>query len=283
MGTGPERAHGRTIRLNSALWFAVSVSRSWLPDLVSRARAALLSPVRPDDVVPSPNIWHWPELYEIENHAQDIDGEIWRVLGEQCDWTGLDVLDLGCGDGFHLPRFAGTARTVVGVEPHLPLVRRARLRVADLATVDVLSGSAQRIPLDDSSVDVVHARTAYFFGPGCEPGLQEADRVLRPGGVLAIVDLDGRCPPYGDWLRADLPKYDPAKIDAFFAAEGFDSREVATVWRFDDRKSLEAVLRIEFSAPVAQRAINNVPGLSFPVGYRVRTRRKPSGLVHSGK
>lgn len=239
--------------------------------------------MRPDDVVPSPNIWHWPEVYEVENRAQDVDGEIWRVLAERCDWTGRDVLDLGCGDGFHLPRFAETARSVLGVEPHQPLVRRARARVAGSPVIEVADGSAQRIPMPDASVDVVHARTAYFFGPGCEPGLEEADRVLRPGGVLAIVDLDGGTPPYGGWLRADLPKYDPAKIEKFFASSGFDSAGVVTTWRFDDRESLEAVLRIEFSAAVARRAIAAVSGLSFPVGYRVRTRRKPTGLVHSDR
>nr|WP_198151468.1 class I SAM-dependent methyltransferase [Kibdelosporangium sp. MJ126-NF4] len=254
-----------------------------MPGLVSRAREALLSTVRPDDVVPSPNIWHWPDLYEIENKAQDVDGEIWRILAERCDWTGRDVLDLGCGDGFHLPRFAMAARSVVGVEPHQPLVRRARQRVGNLTSVDVMVGAAQRLPLPDASVDVVHARTAYFFGPGCEPGLAEADRVLRPGGVLAIVDLDGRCSPYGDWLRADLPRYDPVKIEQFFADAGFDSRDVRATWRFDDRESLEAVLRIEFSAAVARRAVADVTGLSFPVGYRVRTRCKPSGLVQPGR
>lgn len=242
----------------------------------------MLSGVRPDDVVPSPNIWHWPDLYEIENNAQDVDGAIWQALAERCDWTGRDVLDLGCGDGFHLSQFASAARGVVGVEPHQPLVRRARQRVAGLSSVEVMVGAAQRIPLPDASVDVVHARTAYFFGPGCEPGLAEADRVLRPGGVLAIVDLDGGSAPYGDWLRADLPQYDPAKVEQFFAGAGFDSVDVRTTWRFDDRESLEAVLRIEFSAPVARRAVAAVSGLSFPVGYRVRTRRKPTGLVRSG-
>ena len=44
-----------------------------------------------------------------------------------------------------------------------------------------------RCPLPDASVDVVHARWAYFFGPGCEPGLAELDRVVRRGGT-ALVD-----------------------------------------------------------------------------------------------
>lgn len=231
------------------------------------------------EVVPSPNIWHWPELYEVENRAQDAGDEVWRALAQACDWSGRDVVDVGCGDGFHLPRFAGTARRVVGVEPHEPLVHRARQRVAGLSTVEVLLGQAQRIPLPDNSIDLVHARTAYFFGPGCQPGLREADRVLRPGGALAIVDLDVTAAPYGRWMRADLPNYQPAKIDAFFERAGFDRRRIGTLWRFDDRESLEAVLKIEFSQPVAARAIAEVSGLSFPVGYRLLVRRKPAGLI----
>ncbi|MBO0877854.1 MAG: class I SAM-dependent methyltransferase, partial [Pseudonocardia sp.] len=149
--------------------------------------------------VPSPNIWHWPEVYERENRAQDTGGAIWSALRELAGWAGADVVDVGCGDGFHLPMFARGARTVVGVEPHPPLVRRARRRVAELPNVRVLEAGAERLPLEDASVDLVHARTAYFFGPGCEPGLTEADRVLRPGGVLAVVDLDATRAPYGDW------------------------------------------------------------------------------------
>lgn len=244
--------------------------------LVARALAAVRRDERP---LPSPNIWHWPEVYETENRAQDVDGEIWRVLGELADWRGKDVVDVGCGDGFHLTRFAATARRVVGVEPHPPLVRRARARVAGWPGVQVLTGSAQRLPLPNGCVDVVHARTAYFFGPGCEPGLAEANRVLRPGGSLVIVDLDVRHRPYGDWMRADLPAYDPDAVDTFFDRAGFATRRVETLWRFDSRDDLAAVLRIEFSGKVAARAVAEVTGLSLPVGYRVLHRRVPTGLL----
>jgi SAM-dependent methyltransferase len=227
--------------------------------------------------VPSPNIWNWPHVYETENRAQDAAGALWAALHAACPWDGLDVLDVGCGDGFHLPRFAATARRVTGVEPFGALVSRARGRVAGLPAVEVLAGQAERLPLPDASVDLVHARTAYFFGPGCEPGLAEAERALRPGGAIAIIDLDGTVPPYGDWLLADMPRYRPSRVERFFARRGFTQRRIETQWLFDSREDLAAVLGIEFSPAVAARAIAATAGLTVPVGYRLHVRRKPTG------
>jgi SAM-dependent methyltransferase len=238
-------------------------------------RRAALTPR--STAIPSPNIWRWPDVYEWENRAQDADGAVWTALSEAVPWADRDVVDVGCGDGFHLRLFAG-ARSVTGVEPHPPLVARARARLAARPDLRVLEAGAATLPLPDSSVDLVHARTAYFFGRGCEPGLAEAQRVLRPGGALAIVDLDASVPPYGDWMRADLPRYDPAAVEAFFTGRGFSLRRIPTVWRFPDRATRDAVLRIEFSRDVAERAIAATAGLEIPVGYRLHVRR--TGVQH---
>jgi SAM-dependent methyltransferase len=219
-------------------------------------------------LIPSPNIWNWPEVYEQENVAQDVEGAIWAALAEETPWAGLDVVDVGCGDGFHLRFFEG-ARSVIGVEPYAPLVERAQRR-----GLPVARGGASALPLEDASVDLVHARTAYFFGPGCEPGLAEAARVLRPGGAIAIVDLDATAAPYGDWMRADIPHYDPVAAERFFTHAGFSLRRIPTTWRFPDRATCEAVLRIEFSPAVAERALSEVTGTTITVGYRMHVRRK---------
>lgn len=230
--------------------------------------------MRPAPPIPSPNIWNWPEVYEQENRAQDAEGSIWAALRAAAPWRGLDVLDVGCGDGFHLPVFAADAASVVGVEPYPPLVERARRRVG--TAVRVLEAGAAALPLPDASVDIVHARTAYFFGRGCEPGLAEAERVLRPGGAIAIIDLDATRPPYGDWMRADIPHYSPEKAERFFTGRGFSTVRIPTTWRFPDRVTCEAVLRIEFSAATAERAIAVTPGVTIPVGYRLHVRHKKS-------
>ncbi|HEY3262046.1 MAG TPA: class I SAM-dependent methyltransferase [Pseudonocardiaceae bacterium] len=230
---------------------------------------------REQRVIPSPNIWSWPEIYEAENRAQDADGAIWQTLRQACPWDGARVVDIGCGDGFHLPVFARTAATVTGIEPVGRLVARARQRVAGLPNVTVRVAHAQATGLPAASIDLVHARTAYFFGTGCEPGLVEADRILRPGGALAIVDLDATAPPYGAWMRAAAPRYDPHAARVFFERRGFSTTLVDTVWRFDDRVTLESVLRIEFSPKVAARAIAETVDLTIPVRYRIQVRLRP--------
>jgi ubiquinone/menaquinone biosynthesis C-methylase UbiE len=120
-----------------------------------------------DGVIPSPNIWNAPAIYEVENRGVDPDGVMDQAIRQIRGWDGARVLDIGCGSGYHLPRFATTATKVVGVEPHPPLVALARRRCRDLPNVDVRVGTAQHLPIPDASVDLAHARWAYFFGPGC--------------------------------------------------------------------------------------------------------------------
>ncbi|MGL4306063.1 MAG: class I SAM-dependent methyltransferase [Mycobacteriaceae bacterium] len=231
--------------------------------------------------IPSPNIWHWPQVYEIENKAQDADGQILAVLGEITQLAHADVVDIGCGTGFHLPFFAQSANSVTGVEPHPKLAQAARRRTEQLSCVRVLEGFAEKLPLADDSADVIHARTAYFFGPGCEAGIAEAFRVLRPGGQLIIIDLDASYGPYGSWMLNDIPHYDPAAVEKFFTTAGFETRRVDTVWRFQSRKDLRDVLGIEFTKSTAEQAFSSVSGLSFTVRYRIHWQVKTAGLLLS--
>ena len=183
------------------------------------------------------------------------------------DWSGRDVLDLGCGTGFHLPRFARTARSVVGVEPHPDLVALARRRTRALANVSVVAGTAQSLPLPDASVDVAHARWAYFFGPGSEPGLAELARVVRRGGTALVVDNDPTRSTFGGWFRHGYPEVDPEAVERFWSMRGWTRAPIDMGWRFTSRADLEAVVRIELSPAVADAALAGHEGLE--VDYAV--------------
>ena len=115
-----------------------------------------------------------------------------------------------------------------------------------------LEGSAEALPLPAASVDVMHARWAYFFGPGCEPGLAELDRVMRPGSRAFVVDNDPTRSTFGDWFRRGYPKVDYVETAAFWADRGWERHRVDMAWTFDSREDLEAVVRIEFPASIAE-------------------------------
>lgn len=230
----------------------------------------------PYTAIPSPNIWITPSTYEIENRGVDPDGAIWAAMRQVRDWQAADVLDIGCGSGFHLPFFASTARSVIGVEPHPPLVDAARARVADAglgASVEVRAGGAENLPVEADSVDVAHARWAYFFGAGCEPGLAELDRVMRPGGVAFVVDNDASRSTFGAWFRQALPSYDPVGVERFWRRVGFTSAPVMMRWEFDSRADFEAVVRIEFTPANADRILAEHEGAGVDYAVFVRWRR----------
>ena len=189
----------------------------------------------------------------MENRAVDRAGVIEAAMRSHGDWAGRDVLDIGCGSGFHLPRFPADARSVIGVEPHAPLVALAQRRTRRLPNVSVLEGAAQALPVPDASIDVAHARWAYFFGAGCEPGLRELSRVMRHGGVSYVVDNDATRSTFGRWFRAAYPGYDAAAVERFWSTRGWHRRRVDMGWRFESQDDLAAVLAIELPPEHAER------------------------------
>ncbi|KRF16619.1 methyltransferase type 11 [Nocardioides sp. Soil797] len=226
-----------------------------------RAPASVSQPRRlSKGAVPSPNIWHNPATYEIENHAVDPDGVIETAMRSVADWAGRDFLDLGCGTGFHLPRWAADAARVAGVEPHPDLAGIAKRRTRRLANVQVLKGAAQEIPLPDSSIDVVQARWAYFFGPGCEPGLAELDRVVRRGGTAFVIDNDPTRSTFGAWFRRGYPTVDPVAVERFWAQQGWHRQQLDMRWEFATRADFEAVVRIEFDKETAAHVLSTHAG-----------------------
>jgi SAM-dependent methyltransferase len=225
----------------------------------------------------APNIGGHPDIYEIENRALDQAGHVLDAMRALAPWAGKTIVDLGCGTGFWLSRYAGEAARVIGIEPD-PGVRAGAQRTAqDLPHTEVRAGSAEHTGLPDRSVDVVHARFAYFFPPsppsppGTDAGLTEVLRVLRPGGTLVMVDNDYRWGEFATLLAAasSRPTRDvAADVDAWWRARGATRHEVRSDWRFTRHADLAAVLGIEFPERVARDWLARHPaatGLTY--GY----------------
>ena len=106
---------------------------------------------------------------------------------EAVDWlvpaAARTVLDLGAGTGKFTRLLAAEGRTVIAVEPSEGMLDQLR---ASAPGVEAHLGTAERIPVAESSVDVVTAAQAWHW---VDPAaaLPEVARILRPGGTLALV------------------------------------------------------------------------------------------------
>lgn len=219
----------------------------------------------------APNIGGHPASYELENEAVDRAGHVLAAMRHLAPWAGKTIVDLGCGTGYWLPRYAADAARVIGIEPDPGLRSAASARASSLSTADVLAGSAERVPLPDRSVDVVHARFAYFFPPGAHAGLAEVLRVLRPGGHLVVVDNDYRWGEFACLLAASAarpPLETAATVDAWWRDRGARRHEVRSELRFANRGDLAAVLHIELPDAVAATWLRQHPAAtSLSYGY----------------
>lgn len=92
----------------------------------------------------------------------------------------LTVLDLAAGTGKLTRLLAASGATVIAVEPV------AEMRAALPASVEVLDGTAERIPLPDAAAELVTVAQAFHWFDG-DAALVEIHRVLRPGGRLALL------------------------------------------------------------------------------------------------
>ena len=103
---------------------------------------------------------------------------------------GQDVLELGCGLGDLLADMTAAGYTCLAIErsPHMVAAARETLRRRKLAQKAwVIQGSVQHLPFSNASFDTIVSTfpSEYIYDPAA---IAEAERVLRPGGRLVVVE-----------------------------------------------------------------------------------------------
>ena len=104
---------------------------------------------------------------------------------------GWTILDVGCGGGQTLRRLLKRSKGAIvhGVDISEESVAKARKVNADLldTRVFVRQGSAAELPYADSTFDLVTAVETVYFWPELPHCFEEVKRVLKPGGLFAIL------------------------------------------------------------------------------------------------
>jgi SAM-dependent methyltransferase len=148
------------------------------------------------------------ELRRLLGQCEELREEAVWLLDQLCPQPGWRVIDLGCGPLGILNLLAervGPAGEVVGLEREARFVAmaRAELDQRGLHRVRVIEGDAIATGLPRGAYDLVHERLVLLQQPDPLPMLHEMVELARPGGLVAIEDIDVASwlchPPHPAW------------------------------------------------------------------------------------
>lgn len=133
-------------------------------------------------------------------------------------WETIELaVDVGCGTGPVTRRMAARSPEVrvIGIEPSPDLLVHARSLAEGIGNLTFEVGDGAALPLDDASVDAVVYHTVLCHVPNPSRLLDEAMRILKPGGTLVVCDAD--------FSKASLAGFhgDPLQTCAEFFTEHF--------------------------------------------------------------
>lgn len=130
--------------------------------------------------------------YDLLNHllSANIDTRwrrrVVRKLQPQLR-SDAKVLDVGCGTGdLSIELFEKTGAQVTGIDFCRPMLELAQVKAPHLRFVE---GDALRLPFSDAAFDCVTVAFALRNLASVEQGLAELKRVLKPGGLVAVLEF----------------------------------------------------------------------------------------------
>jgi SAM-dependent methyltransferase len=167
-----------------------------MPNIESRgaAKSAFTAPQSPD-IAGNPNraLWEKGDFTRLAATMRESGDEVVDRLGVR---PGMDVLDLGCGDGTTALPAARHGANVLGVDIAANLVAagNARALAAGIANARFEEGDASRLDaIADNRFDLVLSMFGAMFAPRPLDTAREMVRVTRPGGRIVM----------GNWIPGD--------------------------------------------------------------------------------
>ncbi|MEW6236493.1 MAG: metalloregulator ArsR/SmtB family transcription factor [Candidatus Omnitrophota bacterium] len=179
-------------------------------------------------------------------HAGRWDEIRATLCGEPVTYQALEALippsltaaDIGTGTGHLLLPLARLVKKVVGVDhsPEMLSVAREKAKAAGLNNIELREGEIDELPLKNEEVDAAFAGLVLHHAPDPAAAIAEMARIVKPGGIVAVIDLQSH---NEEWMREEL-------ADAWL---GFDE---PTLERWFKKAGLKPVRWLEGLPPIGE-------------------------------
>ncbi|MEK7952571.1 ArsR/SmtB family transcription factor [Luteolibacter soli] len=178
-----------------------------------------------------------------------VPGRSWKGLAEallKVTNQGV-VADLGAGEGTLAQMLARQADQVIAVDLSPKMVEFGReLAVKhELPNLEYRLGDIEEPPLDDASVDLAFLSQALHHAGSPEKALQQAFRIVKPGGRLVVLDLLQHTFEQARELYADVwLGFSEGELAAMLEKAGFVNIETAVVDRESEPPHFQTLLAV---------------------------------------
>lgn len=178
---------------------------------------------------------------------QYVPGRSWKGLAETLLMLmpPLVVADLGAGEGTFSQLLARRAQKVIAIDNSEKMVQFGSdlARRNELTNIEYRVGDIESPPIADSSVDLAFFSQALHHAAHPQRAVDQAMRILKPGGRIVILDLKRHSFEEARELYADLwLGFSEVELDGFLRSAGFVLIEVTPVHREEESPHFETLL-----------------------------------------
>jgi ArsR family transcriptional regulator len=180
---------------------------------------------------------------------QYVPGRSWKGIAEALLklMPPMVIADLGAGEGTLSQLMAQRAKRVIAIDNSEKMVEfGAELaRKHHTANLEYRLGDLEDVPIRTGTVDLAFLSQALHHASHPERAIAEARRILKPGGRIAILDLNRHHFEEAREMYADLwLGFTELEIERYLTAAGFKNVETAVVHRETEAPFFETMLAV---------------------------------------
>jgi ubiquinone/menaquinone biosynthesis C-methylase UbiE/biotin operon repressor len=195
---------------------------------------------------------------KMRRYFDELAGKFGRAYVPGRSWKGIAeallkllppmvIADLGAGEGTIAQLMAQRAEKVIAIDNSEKMVEFGSelARKHGITNLEYRLGDLEDVPIPSSTVDLAFLSQALHHAPHPERALAEAWRILKPGGRIAILDLNRHQFEEAREMYADIwLGFTELEIEQYLKAAGFQKLETAIVHRDQEAPYFETMLVI---------------------------------------